>query len=113
VVHPTDTEIVRQDGAAQIVALLTELVAEVRRIADAAEGGSAPMESIESRALAMIFAGEKVTTIARTLRIHRDTLYGMPNVRHALQAMRPSAKWGSGPCRGHKTTNGGIEAYED
>lgn len=110
-IDPTDMGAVRQDGAALIAGAIRELVAEVRLLRTRDVG--VQDGTLESRALALIFAGEKVTVIAARLGVSRDTLYRIDNVRSALQAMRPSAKWGRGPRRGHRTTEGDVEAYDD
>ena len=83
-----------------------------------ASGGSTPEIDLEAQALALLFQhGDwSIAQIAKHLGVGRQTPYGWPKFRQAAELrgiLKPrSAKDRTRP-RGHKTSDGRVEAYAD
>jgi hypothetical protein len=72
----------------------------------------------ESLAIALLFknATWSIAMIADSLHVDRKTLYKWPKFRQAAELqgrLRPRGPKAAPPRRGHKTTDGRIEAYAD
>lgn len=113
-VHPTDTEILRQDGAG-LYGLISALLEAVERIEQRMDGKRPRRGDLPRKALAVIVTmraeGRRVTiaAVAEECGTTRGALYRYPTVISAIDASRP----GTAPRRGHKSKDGSIEAYDD